>query len=155
MRQFKVKETLIRFRQPPAGGGPRFWTAWCRSESISLSRLHRRDGLSPPQNPSIQHATNCEWMTGLSGQITATDQYHLAKVLGSSSSTGHQLRFHTDRGFLVRAIQLGFREIGLKSPIGPAFCQDDLRNYFWALLTEEQGLPPVLGSTRIGAPDVA
>ena len=94
-------------------------------------------------------------MTGLSGQIAATGQYHLAKVLGSSSSTGHQLQFHTDRGFLVRAIQLGFREIGLKSSIGPAFCKDDLRNYFCALLPEEKGLPPALGSTRIGAPDVA
>lgn len=77
------------------------------------------------------------------------DRSNIAELVHrNSSSTGHQIRFHTDRGFLVRAVQLGFREICLRSNIGPAFCQDDRQNYFWAFLTEEQGLPPVPGSPR-------
>lgn len=86
----------------------------------------------------------------------STDQSNVAKrVLRNSRSNSHQLWLHTDRGFLVRGVQLGFREICLKSNIAPAFCQVDRRTYFWAVLTEDQVLPTVSGSTRISAPDVA
>jgi hypothetical protein len=96
----------------------------------------------------------------LDGVVTvrgeSMDQSRVAElVLRNSHSIGHQLRFHTNREFLVRALALGFRNLCLRSDIGPAVCQDDRRTYLWALLSEEHAFPSGSDNTRISSSVIA
>ncbi len=76
--------------------------------------------------------------------IRATDDEDLNPVeliLDHSRRDGDELRFQTDRTYLSRAAQLGFRDIYLRNSEAPAFCRDQDRTYVWALLGE-QGIIP-------------
>ncbi len=76
--------------------------------------------------------------------IRATDDEDLNPVeliLDHSRRDGDELRFQTDRTYLSRAAQLGFRDIYLRNSEAPAFCRDQHRTYVWALLGEEGIIP--------------
>ena len=73
-------------------------------------------------------------------------------VLSNSRRIGDELRFNTDRKFLTRAAELGFRDIQLRSNEAPAYCQDDRRAYVWALLDEGGILHSNGNTTRISSP---
>ena len=76
--------------------------------------------------------------------IRATDDEDLNPVelvLDHSRRDGDELRFQTDRTYLSRAAQLGFRDIYLRNTEAPAFCRDQYRTYLWALLSEEGSIP--------------
>ena len=73
-------------------------------------------------------------------------------VLSNSQRIGEEIRFNTNRNFLNRAAELGFRDILLRSDKAPAYCQDDRRTYIWALLDESRFLKSNGDTTRICSP---
>jgi hypothetical protein len=58
-------------------------------------------------------------------------------VLSRSRYDGDALRVSSNRGYLARALRLGFREIRFGDPTGPVACQDGQRTYGWVLLSDE------------------
>ena len=73
-------------------------------------------------------------------------------VLSNSRRIGEEMLFNTNRNFLNRAAELGFREIYLRNSEAPAYCQDDRRTYVWALLGAEGALHSDSQTTRICSP---
>ncbi len=80
-------------------------------------------------------------------QSTATEL-----LLTNSRKQGHELRVSTDRDFLKRAVELGFREIYLRDADLPAFCRTDRRAYLWALLGKDAVLKAQADVQRIESP---
>ena len=70
-------------------------------------------------------------------------------ILSRSQRIGNQLRLQTNRAFLVRALQLGFREIGFVDAHSPCICQDATRTYMWMLLENKGALEPNANALRI------
>jgi hypothetical protein len=68
------------------------------------------------------------------GQPRATEL-----VLSNSRLEGEPIVFNTNRRYLDRAAQLGFRDVHLFGNNVPALCDDGRRKYVWALL--EPGQP--------------
>ena len=83
------------------------------------------------------------------GQSSITDL-----VLRNSRRVGEEMKVSTDRGFLKRAVQLGFHEIHLRDADAPAFCRDSRRTYLWAVLGKEAVIKPDANATRIESPSV-
>lgn len=81
------------------------------------------------------------------GQASSTDL-----VLRNSRRVGDEMKVSTDRGFLKRAVQLGFHEIHLRDADAPAFCRTDRRAYIWALLGKDAVLKPSPTAVRIESP---
>ena len=78
------------------------------------------------------------------------DAYNAVElVLDYSSYVGNGLRLQTERRYLLRAIQLGFRDIYLRNAEVPAFCHDHNRTYQWALLGEEGSIATSEGMSKI------
>jgi hypothetical protein len=61
-------------------------------------------------------------------------------VLQNSQRNGDEVRLNTDRQFLVRAAQLGFREFELRDPESPIVCRDEHRIYLWSVLADGPAL---------------
>lgn len=70
-------------------------------------------------------------------------------VLRNSQRRGEELKVSTNREYVRRAIQLGFRDLHFRDADAPAFCRDDRRNYFWAVLGKDAVLKPDANATRI------
>ena len=62
---------------------------------------------------------------------------------------GEPIRVNTNRQYLARAMQLGFREIRFFSPKTPVLCRDDRRSYVWALLDPQSAVAPDQNAIRI------
>ena len=75
-------------------------------------------------------------------------------VLRNSRRQGEELKVSSNREYVRRAIQLGFREIHFRDADNPAFCHDDRRNYFRAVLSKDAVLKPDANATRIESPTV-
>lgn len=75
-------------------------------------------------------------------------------VLRNSRRQGEELKVSSNREYVCRAIQMGFREIHFRDADAPAFCRDDRRNYFWAVLGKDAVLKPDTNATRIESPSV-
>ncbi len=73
-------------------------------------------------------------------------------VLSNSRRIGEEILFNTNRNFLNRAAELGFREIYLNSAEAPAYCQDDRRTYVWMLLGSEGAVTANSQTIRISSP---
>jgi len=59
------------------------------------------------------------------------------------SYSGPEIRINTNRTFLSRALQLGFREIGIASvEAAPIVCRESHRLYAWQPLNEDAALEP-------------
>lgn len=76
-------------------------------------------------------------------------------VLSNSRRIGDELQFNTDRKFLTRAAELGFRDILLRSNEAPVCCQDDRRTYIWALLGKEGAITSSAQTNRISSPVIS
>jgi hypothetical protein len=76
-------------------------------------------------------------------------------ILSNSQRIGDELQFNTDRTFLTRAAELGFRNILLRSTEAPACCQDDRRTYVWALLGAEGAITSSDRTIRISSPVIS
>ena len=70
-------------------------------------------------------------------------------VLSRSRRTGPELRFQTNREFLVRALDLGFTEIGFVNAESPCVCTDGRRTFLWQPLDSQSALAAVAGVQRI------
>jgi hypothetical protein len=53
-------------------------------------------------------------------------------LLSNSRFTGDAIRLSSNRRYLARAINLGFREVHLNSADSPVLCRDERRRYVWA-----------------------
>ena len=73
-------------------------------------------------------------------------------MLSNSRRIGDELKVSTDRTFVERAMQLGFREIYLRDVEAPAFCRDTNRSYIWALLGRNTVLTADPTAMRIESP---
>lgn len=73
-------------------------------------------------------------------------------VLSRSTRTGEPVRFHTNRRYLLRAAELGFEQVHVVSPKAPVLCQDESRQYVWALLDPESAIDPTDETIRIESP---
>jgi hypothetical protein len=59
------------------------------------------------------------------------------------------VRLNTNRHYLARAAQLGFRDVYLFGPETPAQCDDGRRQYLWAVLDAQSALRPADNPIRI------
>jgi hypothetical protein len=70
-------------------------------------------------------------------------------VLSNSRLEGEPIVFNTNRRYLDRAAQLGFRDVHLFGNNVPALCDDGRRKYVWALLEPGQPIPSHPDNVRI------
>ncbi|REK28165.1 MAG: hypothetical protein DWQ41_06225 [Planctomycetota bacterium] len=73
-------------------------------------------------------------------------------VLSQSGCKGRSARFSSNRQFLARALNLGFREVSLPKSGSTACCLDGERSYVWALLDEHSVVKPGKQMERIVSP---
>jgi hypothetical protein len=78
------------------------------------------------------------------GQSQATEL-----VLSRSGYTGSPVRLCTDRGFLSRALRLGFTDVEIGAAESPLVCRDQLRTYAWQPLSKDSAIEPSDDVTRI------
>ncbi len=87
--------------------------------------------------------------------VRAKSEEHLSAtelLLSNSRKRGQELQVSTDRDYLKRAVELGFREIHLRDADLPAYCRSDRRAYIWALLGKDAVLKRDSEATRIQSP---
>lgn len=70
-------------------------------------------------------------------------------LLSRSRRIGVQLRLQTNRTYLARAVELGFKEVGFANAESPCVCQDATRTYVWMLLENKGALEPSTEALRI------
>ncbi len=73
-------------------------------------------------------------------------------TLARSGLDGQEIRVNTDRQFLIKALQLGFREVYFFGPREPALCDDGRRQYLWALLDPEGAIRDSGDAVQVEAP---
>jgi hypothetical protein len=72
-------------------------------------------------------------------------------VLTGSQVQGRPLRLVSNRGYLARALQLGFSEFDLAGPEVPVVCRQPQRTFAWMPLGKDGALPPAEDSIRIAS----
>jgi hypothetical protein len=72
-------------------------------------------------------------------------------LLANSTRSGQAHCFNTDRTFLRRALDLGFRELHVFAPDQPILCTDDRRKYVWAVLTPDDAVKPSEDTVQISS----
>ncbi|QDU29233.1 hypothetical protein ETAA8_43400 [Anatilimnocola aggregata] len=92
----------------------------------------------------------------LNGSVAVRAQDESSSVtellLSRSERSGAEVRCCSDRRYLQRAVQLGFREILFRGVAAPLFCRESRRAYVWALLSAEHCLKHNEQATRIASP---
>ncbi len=73
-------------------------------------------------------------------------------VLSNSKLHGSPVRLSSNRQYLARAMQLGFRELQITSPTAPIVCRDSQRRYCWALLSIDSVLPATEDPIVVNSP---
>ena len=111
---------------------------------------------SLPRLPGDE-ACNLPVTVDLSGQVAvraraAGQREPTELVLSGSTSFGGPVSIHTNRKFLLRAVRLGLGEVLVFADRAPVLCQDDHRQYVWALLNPESAVPPSPDALRIQSP---
>ena len=76
-------------------------------------------------------------------------------VLSGSNGSGEALRFHSNRNYLARAINLGFREFYLYGTEVPVHGRDANRVYVWAVLGEDGVIKLSKDAIRIESSDAS
>lgn len=70
-------------------------------------------------------------------------------VLGRSGFTGAPVRLVTDRGYLARALRLGFADVRVGGPEEPVACRDGRRAYLWQPLSADAAIAASDDAVRI------
>jgi len=78
-----------------------------------------------------------------------TSQRTTELVLSHSRFAGDPVAINSNRDYLIRAIQLGYREIGIANPELPVTCDNESGRYAWATLTPEGVIKPTDSAIRI------
>ncbi len=102
-------------------------------------------------------STNQPVTVDLNGQVIVralgeSDAPPTELVLRHSLLQGSPLRVSTNRQYLARAMQLGFRSVEFTSQEAPACCRDDRRIYLWGLLGKDGVLLPRENAVQIESP---
>jgi hypothetical protein len=72
-------------------------------------------------------------------------------LLSRSEVAGPPVCFVTNRGYLARAVQLGFTALEVTKPAVPIVCRDERRTFVWVPLAPDTALPPSADALRIGS----
>ena len=72
--------------------------------------------------------------------------------LRSSQVEGDALTLNTDRRYVERALQLGFRQVRFHGPETPALAIDDRRQFLWAVLDKGSAIPRHEQAHKIDSP---
>jgi hypothetical protein len=75
--------------------------------------------------------------------------YAVELVLERSEATGPPTLVCVNRGYLVRALALGFREFHFAGPEAPGLCRDGTRQYVWMTLGKGGVVPAGPGDVRV------
>ena len=79
-----------------------------------------------------------------------SDQSQITElVLNRSSYAGPGIRINTNRKFLKRAIELGFREVGISDVETPVVCRQPHRVFAWQPLSADAAIEPADNVIRI------
>lgn len=113
-----------------------------------LTSTKRLPGASEPHSPVTVDLNGVVAIRAVAADLTNSTEL----VLSNSRRVGNEVRFGTNREFLNRAAELGFREIYLRNAEAPAYCQDARRTYIWALLSEEDIIKASSQTIRISSP---
>lgn len=73
-------------------------------------------------------------------------------ILSNSKLHGAPVRLSSNRQYLARAVQLGFRELQITSPTAPIVCRDRQRRYCWAVLSDDSVLPASADPIVVSSP---
>jgi hypothetical protein len=73
-------------------------------------------------------------------------------LLNDSEVVGPPLRWCVNRAYLLRALQLGFREVQIVSATVPVVCQDRQRTFAWMPLDHQGALAPSADALRLASP---
>jgi hypothetical protein len=76
-------------------------------------------------------------------------------VLSRSMTSGPDKAVVTDRRYLLRAVQLGFREIAVVRPDVPLLARDASRTYVWMPLDPKTAIPPGQDVVRLESAETA
>ncbi len=153
------------------------WTLWLNIEKSG--RFPSTDNVIPDAATAttrfVLNEGDAEYLLGVVPRLPSDDDVHdpvtldlngrvavLAKavgdspitqvVLSNSRRTGAELRWQTNRTFLARAVQLGFREVCLHGAESPVVCRDEHRVYVWALLEADKALAPTNNMVSLTSP---
>jgi hypothetical protein len=66
--------------------------------------------------------------------------------LSGSKLSGEPISISTNRQYLLRAVKLGFREIGISSTAAPLVCRDEHRQYGWMSLGDGDAIQAMMRS---------
>ncbi|HQZ67866.1 MAG TPA: hypothetical protein PLY87_22400 [Planctomycetaceae bacterium] len=113
-----------------------------------LTSTRRLPGASEPNSPVTVDLNGVVAIRAAAADLANSTEL----VLSNSRRVGDEVRFSTNREFLNRAAELGFREIYLRNAEAPVYCQDDRRTYIWALLSEEDSVKGSSQTIRISSP---
>jgi hypothetical protein len=78
--------------------------------------------------------------------------YPVEVDLRSSQFEGDPLILNTDRRYVDRALELGFRKVHFQGPSSPALAVDERRQYLWAVLDKGSAIPRHEHTQRIESP---
>ena len=76
-------------------------------------------------------------------------------LLSGSQATGQAMRINSNRNYLRRAVQLGFRELCAYKPEAPIVCHDARRSFVWAVLEKDAAIKPTKDAVRLESADAA
>jgi len=113
-----------------------------------LTSTKRLPGASEPNSPVTVDLNGVVAIRAAAADLTNSTEL----VLSNSRRMGDEVCFSTNREFLNRAAELGFREIYLRNTEAPAYCQDDRRTYIWALLSGQDSIKGNSQTIRISSP---
>lgn len=74
-----------------------------------------------------------------------------AVTLTRSTASGATIRYAANRGYLTRAVALGFSEIQFNNADSPALCQDDRRKYIFMGLGKNAVIEPSENELRLAS----
>jgi hypothetical protein len=78
--------------------------------------------------------------------------YPVEVDLRSSQFEGDPLILNTDRRYVDRALELGFRKVLFHGPSTPALAVDDRRQYLWAVLDKGSAIPRHENPQKVESP---
>jgi hypothetical protein len=108
----------------------------------ALERLPGSDELNSPATLDLNGKVTIRALAPVTSQVTEL-------VLNGSRYSGPAIRINTNRRFLSRALQLGFREIGIAGVEAPIVCREPHRVYAWQPLNGDAALVPAGNVLRI------
>jgi len=160
---FTLGPWSLSFRIQKEGRFPNLETALPRSEAIqSRIILDDRDadfllGTLPtlPGADGTNNPVTLDVRNGICVRGRAMDSQRITELaLSHSRLDGTPVAINTNREYLLRAVQLGYREIGIATPDTPAVCVNESGTYGWAVLSSEGVIKPSESALRVDSATV-